>query len=236
MGVNTAIYTESGGYMGIGFAIPSNLAKDISATLMHGGKIVRGWLGVSIQPLDSSLAKEYGVTGGVVVHQVEANSPAQKAGIQAGDVIYEAGDKTVREPGQLQHLVSSIKPGTTLPLKIVSYSDKRKHTVDVKIGELPSSKPEKESGSGQGGEESAPDRLGLRVSPAPGGKGVRIDIVDNGSIGQMAGLEKGDVILSINRHPLRSVSDYEAQVKASATVNLLVNREGQELFFQITMP
>lgn len=234
MGVNTAIFTESGGYMGIGFAIPSNLAKDITSTLMRGEKVVRGWLGVSIQPTDSNLAKELGITGGVMVHQVEKDSPADKAGIRAGDVIYEVEGKSVRDPGQVQHLVSSQKPGTTVAIKVVDYSDKKKKTLQVKLGLLPSTKAEKGAGGLPGEGESTPDRLGLMVSPAENGKGVQVDKIAEGSIAQMAGLMRGDVILSINRHPIRSVSDYEAQVKSSKTANLLVNRNGQEMFFQLT--
>ena len=111
MGVNSAIFTRSGGYMGIGFAIPSNLAKDIANTLIKGGKIVRGWLGVAIQPLDDGMKKDLGIQNGVLVHQITPNSPAEKAGLKPGDVLVDIAGKPVKEVSEVQHQVSSYKPG-----------------------------------------------------------------------------------------------------------------------------
>jgi serine protease Do len=142
MGVNTAIYTRSGGYMGIGFAIPSNLAKDVVAKLKKDGKIVRGWLGVYIQPLDPEMGKELGIKEGVSVHEVVPDSPAQKGGLKAGDVIVEVDGTAVKEVTQLQRSISGFKPGQNVKMKVVSYNDKKSRNLSVKIGDVPSEEEE----------------------------------------------------------------------------------------------
>jgi serine protease Do len=231
MGVNTAIYTRSGGYMGIGFAIPSNLARSIADTLIKGGKVVRGWLGVAIQPLDEGMAKDLGIKEGVLIHSVQPNSPAEKAGLKAGDIIVEVGGKPAKDVSQVQRMVSSYKPGEKAKIKVINYDDKKSRTVEVKIGELPAETAAQNEGAQP--EETAPDKLGLSVSPAPKGDGVLVEQVEPGSIGEQIGLERGDRILTINRKSLHSVADYRKQVKSSGQLTLLVNRKGQKLFFRI---
>ncbi len=137
MGVNTAIYSRSGGYMGIGFAIPSNLAKEISSKLITDGKIVRGWLGVVIQPLEDSLAKELGIQQGAVIREVAPKSPASNAGLKAGEAIVEVEGKRIADPAALQKQIGSLKPGQTVNLKVVSYQTKEARTVSVKIAAMP---------------------------------------------------------------------------------------------------
>src|SRR5262249_32111421 len=160
------------------------------ASLSKGQKIVRGWLGVSIQPLDDAMAKELGVSTGVVVHQVQSESPAEKAGIKAGDVILEAAGKSVKNVSQLQRVISGYKPGNKVPIKVVNYDTKKSRTIDVLIGELPSTETAAtEEGSPS---ESSPDRLGLATSKTSGG--VKVDRVAQGSAGESLGFEPGDVI------------------------------------------
>lgn len=137
IGVNTAIYTRSGGYMGIGFAIPSNLVKEVARRLAAGEKIVHGWLGVQIQDLDSDLKKELGIQGGVFVNEVLDGSPAAKAGIRAGDILVEMDGKGIQNGRDLQNRINQMKPGNTTRFKVVAYSTKQFRTVQAQIRAAP---------------------------------------------------------------------------------------------------
>lgn len=233
MGVNTAIYTRSGGYMGIGFAIPSNLAKDIVGKLIKEGKVVRGWLGVMIQPLDAEMAKDIGVKDGVAIHEVIEGSPAQTAGLKAGDVVVEVEGKAVKDVTELQRIIGNFKPGQTVKLKAVGYSDKKKRDVTVKIGTLPNEMPDADGGKGETDEE--PDKLGLVVGQK--GKEVVIQAMQPGSLAEtMLGLEVGDVLVTINRQPVSSVATYKKLIKSNKRLALEVKRKGRTLFFQFVLP
>ncbi len=145
MGVNTAIYTQSGGYMGIGFAIPSSLAREVVNTLITHGKVTRGWLGVAIEPASKDIKKEMGITAGVLVHEVQEDSPAEKAGLRAGDAIVQIDNSVVTKVEQLQRLITRYNPGDKVSLQIVNYTDGKKRTVNVQIGRLPDPKKDEES-------------------------------------------------------------------------------------------
>jgi serine protease Do len=136
MGVNTAIYTQSGGSMGIGFAIPSNLAKQIAHTLIRDRKVVRGWLGVAISRADKDLLKDLGLDAAVLINEVQEDSPAEKAGIRAGDVVYEVGSQKVGKTEQLQTLIAGMAPGQSIRLKVLGFSDRKKREVEVRVGTL----------------------------------------------------------------------------------------------------
>jgi serine protease Do len=233
MGVNTAIYTRSGGYMGIGFAIPADLAKEVSSKLIKDGKIVRGWLGVYIQPLDEELAKELGLKQGVGVHEVIEGSPAATAGLRAGDVITKVNGRDVSEVTSLQKLIAGFKPGEKVEMKVVSYADKKNRTVTVKIGELPdsdtlSNKPESN--------DTAPDKLGLVVGLTKNKKEVVIEAIQPGSIGEQLGLEVGDTLVTINRKKIESVSTYRKNLESSKRIYLELKRKGRSLFYQFSLP
>jgi serine protease Do len=234
MGVNTAIYSRSGGYMGIGFAIPSNLVKDIAQKLITSGKITRGWLGVYIQPLDIEFAKELGIKEGVGIHEVLENSPAQKAGINAGDVVTEVDGKPVKDVNELQRKIGSFKPGDTVKLKVISYNDKKSRTVSVKVGEIPEGEKEMEKSAPN---DQEPDKLGLVVGPDKKKEGVVIEGVQPGSIAeQMLGLEVGDVITRINRQSVNSIASYKKALGSSKRLYLEIKRKGRTLFFQFVLP
>lgn len=233
MGVNTAIFTESGGYMGIGFAIPSNLARSVAEKLIKHGKIVRGWLGVYIQPLDPALGKQLGVSGGVVIHRVSKGGPALKAGLKAGDVVVAMDGKPAKDVGTLQGMISDHKPGDKIKLDVMSYQTKARRSVTVTLSESPSSQGvtsrERET-------EEAPDKLGLMVAPAENGKGVQVTAVESGSIADLSGLQEGDIIVSINRKNMDSVSAYRKEIARSKTLDMMVNRHGESLFMRVTLP
>jgi serine protease Do len=233
MGVNTAIYTRSGGYMGIGFAIPSNLAKDVVGKLITEGKIVRGWLGVYIQPLDPDLAKELDVKDGVGVHEVIEGSPAAEAGLKAGDVVIEVDGKPVKEVTQLQRVISTHKPGEKVKIKVVSYSDKKTRNMTVKVGEVPDKDKDDAKVSK---EEAAPDKLGLILSETKGKPGVVVDVIQPGSFADQVGLEVGDIILRINRKEVTSIATYKKLVGDSKRLYFDIKRKGRQLFYQFVLP
>lgn len=233
IGVNTAIYSRSGGYMGIGFAIPSNLAKDIVNRLLKEGKIVRGWLGVYIQPLDSELAKDLGIKEGVGIHEVIESSPAANSGLQAGDVVLEVDGKQVKDVTELQRRIGDFKPGQSVKLKVMSYSDKKSRVVTVKVGTLPE---EQEGGPAVNNDKAQePDQIGIVLGMK--GKDVVVTGIEPGSLAEtMLGLEAGDVIVRVNRQAITSISGYKKALKNSKRVYLEIKRKGRNLFFQFGLP
>jgi serine protease Do len=235
MGVNTAIYTRSGGYMGIGFAIPSSLAKEVVGTLISEGKIIRGWLGVFIQPLEPELAKELGISAGVGVHEVIAGGPAAAAGLQAGDVVIEVDGKPINEVNQLQREIGRHKPGQTVKLKVVGYNDKKTRTISVKVGELPAEGPQARGGGAPRGDLGEPDKAGIVVAPTRKGEGVVVEMVQPGSPAEESGLEPGDIITQVNRKKTNSVDAYRKAVGNSSRLYLEVLRKGRRLFFQFSI-
>ncbi|MEW6585157.1 MAG: DegQ family serine endoprotease, partial [Nitrospirota bacterium] len=136
VGINTAIFSTSGGYQGIGFAIPSNMAKSVMESLISSGKVVRGWLGIYIQPLTKELAKQFNISDekGALVGDVIEDSPAEKAGMQRGDIVLEFEGKKVEDPRSLRNMVAGTRPGKEVTVKLVR--DGKQKTVKVKIAEL----------------------------------------------------------------------------------------------------
>jgi serine protease Do len=207
IGINTAIVAAG---QGIGFSIPINMAREIMRQLIETGKVVRGWLGIAIQELTDELAAGFGVQprSGVLVADVVKGSPAEAAGVKAGDVIVEFGGHAVKEVPDLQRRVAATAPGRPSPLVVVR--DRRRERLTVKIGEMP-------------GEEtmvaaSAEEGWGLKVEPLtpetaarfnlPEGEGVVVTAVVPGSQGAQAGIREGDVILEVNRQRVSGVEEF----------------------------
>ena len=246
IGINTAIFSRSGGYMGIGFAVPSNMARDVMNSLIKTGKVVRGYLGVSIQEVTPDLAKHFDMkeAKGALVSEVLPDSPAAAGGIKSGDVITTYNGHEVESPSMLRNAVAQTPIGTTV--KVGLLRDKKSVTVEIKIVEQPKDmgQPESESAQGDGADAAlagievrnlTPDiarQLGL-----PGGTaGVVISGVESGSAAEAAGLQEGDVILEINRHAVRNIVEFKrltAKLPKKGNVLLLINRNGQKLFVAI---
>ncbi len=242
VGINTAIFSRTGGYIGIGFAVPSNMVRDVMHSLLTIGKVVRGWLGVSIQPVTPELAKQFQLpdTNGVLVSDVMAKSPAARAGITTGDVVLAYGDKSIDSPGLLRNLVAATEVGAQVKLTLLRRGERR--TVAVRIEEQPqetraegqSQAPGTESGGLVGVEvqELTPEirqQLGL----PPQTPGVVISGLDPSSPAAATGLQPGDVIAEINRQPVRSIDDYGRLLAAlgeDEDVLLLINRAGNQQF------
>jgi serine protease Do len=218
IGINTAIYSRTGGYQGIGFAIPANLAKDVLEELIQHGKVTRGYLGIYMQDITPPLAREFGIKDekGVLVGDVVPRSPADKAGIKAGDVVLEINKKAVVDSRHLKLAVGQIKPGETVPVKLLRKGDTR--TVDVTIreqnketdGEKPEAEVEESSGTDalQGVGVTDLDRQTRQELQIPSTvKGAVISSVEPGSAAAEAGLKVGDVITEINHQAVKSAED-----------------------------
>ena len=239
VGINTAIISRSGGYQGIGFAIPSNMAQSIMNSLVKHGKVIRGWLGVSIQDLDQGLAKAMGLahTNGVLVSQVVEDSPAQKAGIKRGDVILKINGKSVSTTGQLRSTVASLGAGIKITIDYIR--NKKQKETSVELGQLPENKAdhsffEKDDGPLSGititplnDETKAQFKIPTEVN-----QGIIITAIQDGSPAQMANLRPGDIILEINRMEVNSVEDFRQAYKKSPNgeILLLIYRNGRAYY------
>jgi serine protease Do len=215
------------------------MAKSVMASLQNHGRVVRGWIGVSVQELTPELAKEFnaGEASGVLVADVLEDSPAAKGKLERGDIIVSYDGKPVANPTQLRTLVAETGPETTVTLVIVR--DGRRREVRLKVGEL----PKETAQAGQGGGEGAHALAGITVEPAPTdrsgrkGTGVRVREVDPESPAAMAGLRPGDVIREVNRKPVKSVQDFErlvGKLSPKDRVLLLVTRGNASIFLSIT--
>jgi serine protease Do len=250
IGINTAILSRTGGYQGIGFAVPSSMARQVMDSLVKYKKVVRGWLGVTIQEVTSDLAEEFGVKDlkGALVSGVLKGSPAEKAGIKQGDVILEYDGKTVEDTGHLRNMVSRTPINTKVKVSILR--QKKEIDTEVLIAELPkkiaessSRTPdetpdeEEESGALTGlvVREITPDiarQLGIDEQE----KGVIAIKVDSDSRVYEAGIRPGDMILQINQKNIASLENYKqavSKIKAKDRVLLLIRRKGEDLFVTI---
>jgi serine protease Do len=206
VGVNTAIYSPSGGSVGIGFAIPASTAKDVVESLRTNGKVTRGWLGVQIQPITGDIAEGLNLSAkkGALVADVTEDSPALKAGIRTGDTILKVNGEEVADPRDLAKKVAHIQPGKTIDVEIVR--DGKTMTVPVAIGKMPSSD---QAANTKPSESSHTDlaSLGLRLAPAQDGAGVQVTEVAPDSPAADYGIRNGDVILEIGGKQVHSPAD-----------------------------
>jgi serine protease Do len=227
VGINTAISSSSGGFQGVGFAIPVNLAKWVSSQLVKEGKVHRAYLGVGIQKIDPSLATQLDLPNheGALVTDVQPDSPAAKAGFQPQDVVVEFAGTKVRTPSQLSAVVSRTPIGSKQPVTVLRNGKKVELAVNVK--EMPANYGERTNRGGEPkseGEESKQyDKLGIEVGPLTNdvakqlglkdNHGVVITSVEDGSAAENAGLKTGDVIMQVGRKTVKSVADFEAEIK-----------------------
>ena len=216
VGINTAIFSRSGGYMGIGFAIPVNMAKSIQQQLLHSGKVTRGWLGVGIQDIDSTLAKSFQLdnTQGVLLTEISQGSPADKAKLEQGDVLLSMDGKTLTGVADLRNRVAMTAPGSTVTFDI-SRNGKQK-SIAVTIGEQPA---DFGRGAPKGPEDSTPlpNQLGLSLQDLNEelakrfgysvNQGVLVTGVTPQSVAAEAGIKSGHLIEEVNRQRVRSLKE-----------------------------
>ncbi len=242
IGITTAIATRSGGYQGIGFAIPSDSAKIVMDELIKHGKVTRGLLGVNIQDLNESLAKSFGLpdTNGALVAQVVAGSPAEKAGIKAGDVILKFNGNVITGASQLKNVVGQQKPGTTVKLTV--FRDKKSFDVSVAVAERTPQALAEAPGAAAPGAAASTD-LGVTLEKVPAtaaekmglkeGVGLAIKQVNPDSVGGRMGLQEGDVILEIDGKAASDVSAFNQEVteaKKNKVIRLKIKRGSATIF------
>jgi serine protease Do len=224
VGVNTAIFSPSGGgSVGIGFAIPASIAKDIVVTLRDNGKVTRGWLGVQIQPVTDEIAESMGLTAskGALVSDVTPSSPAAKAGIKTGDTVVSVDGADVLEPKDLARRIAQIKPGKPAELTLVR--DGKQTKVSVEIGTMPADL-DAAAATQPPVEKPAPANLaslGLTLEPGTSGEGLTITAIEPGSSAEERGLHVGDTILQLNGTEISSLQDIKQQLESAS-------KEGQK--------
>jgi len=239
VGINTAILTHGSGSEGIGFAVPSDLARQVMDEILKNGHVTRAYLGIYLQDVTPAMARAFGEkeTAGVVVADVSPNSPAKAAGIQRGDILLDVDGKPVIDSNQLRMNISMKQPGTEVTLKFLRNGDMRDAT--VKLAEMPAQSAEANSNGSEGASKALngvdvqnldsdiAQQLGIPATT----KGVVVTNIDPASQAADSGLQKGDVIQEVNHQPVNNVSEFESAVrKAGDNPLLLVNRGGRTLF------
>jgi Do/DeqQ family serine protease len=245
IGINSQILSPSGGNIGIGFAIPSNMAKTVMSQLVNGGKVRRGKLGVSIQPITSDLAASMGIKElrGVLISGVTPGGPADHAGIKIGDIITAIDGQPTNDPNELRNRIASSAPGT--PVTLTLQRSGKELQVKATLDELtPQEAQTKQDGSDQGGSEGG--GLGLSVQPltpddaaqlglSRGTRGLVVASIDPTGPAAESGIQSGDVIVEVNRQAVASADDLRGALRKSGSrpALLLINRSGQTHFVSV---
>ena len=246
IGINTAIYSPSGGSVGIGFAVPSNIAEHVVAELKAHGHMTWGWLGVAIQSITPSIAKSLGLdpnqTAGALVASVTPNSPAQRAGLEPGDVITEVGGRNIKAVHELPRIVAAAPIGSKLDLTIRRGGEQQK--LEATIAETPQTTSSAEETGVHEPSHANPSALGMELVPLAPELRQELHVpkdVNGAVVGRIApnsparalGIQSGDVIVSIDRKPVKTPEQAAADLKqavAHGDVLLLLNRHGASQF------
>jgi serine protease Do len=248
IGINSQILSPSGGSIGLGFSIPSNMARSVMDQLQKSGKVRRGQLGIFVQKVSTDIAAslELKDTHGVIVSQVQPGSAAEKAGIKQGDVITTLNGNPVDSPNTFRNQVANTAPGAQVQLTIIR--DKREQQVSATLGEFRAEAADGEDSQSSGGSEKGnTGKLGITVQPVtpdaasqlglPAGTlGLLVGEVDPSGPAADAGIQRGDVIQQVNQRPVRTVADMTAALERSGSrpVLLLVSRRGATVFITVT--
>jgi len=243
IGVNSQIYSRSGGYQGLSFSIPINVAMSIADQLRETGYATRGWLGVRIQPVDLALAESFGLSkpGGALVSEVTSDSPAEKAGLEVGDIILTFNGKNVATSSALPPIVGVVKPGTSVPTEIQRNGEMKTIMVTIEplAADIKNAKAFTEKGrdsSSLGAVVAAVDRDQLKARGLDNGV-VVTEVAPTGAAVE-AGIIAGDVIVSFNRSKVESVRQLEdlvADAPVGEALPLLIHREQSPIFLAITL-
>ncbi len=245
VGINTAIFSRTGGSMGIGFAIPINMAKAIYEQIVKNGSVIRGYLGIFIQDLTQELAESFGVRDlkGILVSETIKDSPAEKAGIKRGDVIVELDGKPVEDSGQFRNRIALTAPGTTVRLGIMR--KRERINMEVTIGKL-DSKAQAEAGMPSKTVPEIQKKLGIEIGEITpeiaqnlnlkDQKGVVVTAVENASPAERAGITPGAVILEVNQKEVKNIAEFQqtmTEAGKEGSVLLLVRERGGTRFVAI---
>lgn len=237
IGINSQIYSRSGGYQGVSFAIPIDVAMSVQDQILKHGKVQRGRLGVTIQEVNQSLAESFGLPKptGALIGKVENDSPAAKAGLESGDVILSVNGREIGSSNELPPVIANIRPGSSAKLQIWRKGEKR--DIEVKIGDART-----DASASADGKEASPGKLGLALRSLQPDERRQLDgknglYVENASgAAARAGIRPGDVVLSVNGEPVSSVAQLSALVaKASKRVALLIQRGDSMVFVPVDL-
>lgn len=245
VGINTAIASRTGGSIGIGFAIPTNLASKVMTDILEKGKVVRGWLGVSISDVPQEVVKMYELKtkDGAFVREVVNEGPADKAGVEAGDIILEVSGKKIRNSTELSTLVGASEPGNTVDLKILR--DGKVNNIEVRLEEFPEeesliARSQKNSLESLGIEvETVSRNLRKKYNVTGNDEGVVITSIQQGSVADRLGLQEGDMIIRINRQYVSNVSEFSrvvGELGSGDPVVLYIRRGDRKFVRDFVMP
>ncbi len=251
IGINTAIYSPNGGSIGIGFAVPSNVAKHVVEQIEKNGKVSRGWLGVQIQEVTPAIAASLGLggDGGALVANVTPNSPASRAGLKQGDVILAFNNTELKQMRDLPRLVSTAAPDAAAPITV--WRSGQRQELKVTLGEAPENPQTASLRSSEPGQEDKAETLGMRLAELTPElrrnlrigrdvQGVVIAGIERGSPAESFGLARGDVLVSINQEPVNDPDTAAQKLKKIANspkknALLLLNRNGTSRYVGVTL-
>ncbi|MBX7220066.1 MAG: DegQ family serine endoprotease [Blastocatellia bacterium] len=246
VGINSQIVSNTGGSIGIGLAIPANMARNVMDQLIKNGAVHRGRLGVQIQAVTSDIAASLGLkeVQGALVNSVQADSPAERAGIQRGDVIVGINGIRIADSNLLRNQIAALQPGTAVTLTIIRNGEEK--NVNAVLGELSADANSKASPLEPAGGENGSGKLGVQVQPVtpetaerlglkPNEQGLMVAEVTPNGPAEEAGIQPGDVIQEVNRKPVRNAADLKAALQAAGQkpILLLLNRRGNTLFLTV---
>jgi len=241
VGINSQIYSRTGGYMGLSFAIPINVAMDVMNQLKANGKVIRGWLGIAIQEVTKELSESFGMknTNGALVAGIEKGAPADKGGLQPGDVITKFDGKAIESSSDLPKAVGNTKPGKTVVAEVFRKGNVK--ILNLTVGEMPSDQSEVIANN-KTPEKAEVNRLGLVLKEAPpqqrkkmnGKKGLLV--VDAQGSAAAAGIRRGDIVLALNNSEVESADTFAKEVATipnGKTVALLILRNDETLYVPV---
>jgi len=247
VGVNTAIFSPSGGSVGIAFSIPASTVKSVVAQLKDKGVVSRGWIGIQVQPVTAEIAESLGLkkAEGALVAEPQANSPATKAGIASGDVITAVNGTPVRDARELSRTIGAMPPGSSVKLNVVQKGQEK--SVDLTLGELPNPREARAADSDQARPQRGAElgRLGLTVAPATsvagaGNEGVVVTEVERNSPAADRGFREGDVILEVGSKTVNNAADVRSAMQSARsdskhTVLMRLRSNGQTRFVAVPL-
>lgn len=235
VGINSQIFSTSGGFMGLSFAIPSNLAMQIKDQLVKNGKVTRGRIGVVIQSVTQDLAESFGMKTpkGAIVSQVEKDGPAAKAGLQEGDIITAVNGRAIDDSVDMPVIIGSMAPGSIAKLSIIR--NNKDMTLDVKVEEAPN-----ESASSNASKTAAANKLGVTVRPLNDEEKAKAEtegllVTESTGAARKAGIREGDIIVNINGVKIKKTDDLARVLEKNKNLRVLVQRRDGRIFIPVRL-
>ena len=235
VGINSQIFSTSGGFMGLSFAIPSNLAMQIKDQLVKNGKVTRGRIGVVIQSVTQDLAESFGMKApkGAIVSQVEKDGPAAKAGLQEGDIITAVNGKAIDDSVDMPVIIGSMAPGSIAKLSIIR--NNKDMTLDVKVEEAPN-----ESASSNASRTAAANKLGVTVRPLNDEEKAKAEtegllVTESTGAARKAGIREGDIIVNVNGVKIKKTDDLARVLEKNKNLRVLVQRRDGRIFIPVRL-